>query len=61
MAAQLRHLETPIVGRIQQDRLLFDPRTVRTDQETLLLDALMVVNRAAGMAGETGNGKRHDG
>jgi L-seryl-tRNA(Ser) seleniumtransferase len=61
MAAQLRQRDTPIIGRIQQDRLLFDPRTVRTDQETLLLDALIAASKADSMAGETGNGMRHDG
>jgi L-seryl-tRNA(Ser) seleniumtransferase len=60
MAAQLRQLDTPIVGRIQQDRLLFDPRTVRADQETMLLDALIASSHADRAQTNAGNGKLDD-
>lgn len=43
MAAALRHHHPPVVGRIQQARLLFDPRTVLPEQEETLLTALKAV------------------
>jgi len=43
VAAALRRQPTPVIGRIQQDRLLFDPRTVLPEQEETLLTALMSV------------------
>jgi L-seryl-tRNA(Ser) seleniumtransferase len=39
-AAQLRRSEPAIVGRIAEERLLFDPRTVSAQDEAPLLDAL---------------------
>ena len=41
IAARLRGGLLPVVCRIQQDRLLFDPRTVLPAQEAPLLDALV--------------------
>jgi L-seryl-tRNA(Ser) seleniumtransferase len=43
VAAALRRQPTPVVCRIQQDRLLFDPRTVLPEQEETLLTALAAV------------------
>ena len=40
IAAALRRQPTPVICRIQQDRLLFDPRTVLPEQEETLLNAL---------------------
>jgi L-seryl-tRNA(Ser) seleniumtransferase len=42
-AARLRGQPTPVIGRIQRDRLLFDPRTVLPEQEETLLTALTEV------------------
>jgi len=39
-AARLRHAETPIIARIADGRVLFDPRTVLPGQEAALLKAL---------------------
>ena len=43
VAAALRSASSPVVCRIQQDHLLFDPRTVLTEQEDSLLSALTQV------------------
>ena len=40
VAAQLRMRELPVVCRIQNDRLLFDPRTVLPEQDQQLVTAL---------------------
>lgn len=45
IAALLRRQTPPIIGRIQQDRLIFDPRTVLPEQEETLLNALATVLR----------------
>lgn len=42
-AAQLRRLELPIVARIDNGRLLLDPRTVLPEQEPALLEGLREV------------------
>lgn len=39
-AAALRRQPTPVICRIQQDRLIFDPRTVLSEQEESLLTVL---------------------
>ncbi|MCB8959659.1 MAG: hypothetical protein H6651_05060 [Ardenticatenales bacterium] len=39
-AARLRQLSWPIIGRIQADQLLFDPRTVLPGQASALLAGL---------------------
>lgn len=39
-ARDLRGLETPVITRIADGRVLFDPRTVLPEQETLLLSAI---------------------
>lgn len=43
VAAALRRQLTPVICRIQQDRLLFDPRTVLPEQEETLLTTLAAV------------------
>ncbi|MGD9343353.1 MAG: L-seryl-tRNA(Sec) selenium transferase, partial [Desulfuromonadales bacterium] len=40
MASRLRSCDPPVVGRIQDDRFLIDPRTLREDDEESLLQAL---------------------
>jgi L-seryl-tRNA(Ser) seleniumtransferase len=46
-AARLRQANPPVVGRIQQERLLFDPRTVLPEQEEALLAAIVAGARQA--------------
>ena len=43
LAARLRHSEPPVVGRIQDDRFLVDPRTLNHEDQELLLQALKQV------------------
>ena len=45
VAAALRNASTPVVCRIQQDQLLFDPRTVLPEQDEALLSTLASVLR----------------
>ena len=45
LAARLRRGEPPVVGRIDDDRVLLDPRTVLSKQEE---DLLKVVSDALG-------------
>jgi L-seryl-tRNA(Ser) seleniumtransferase len=40
LAARLRRNSPPIIGRIVQDALCFDPRTVLPEQDPLILDAI---------------------
>ncbi len=40
LMAALRHNSPPIIGRVERDRLLFDPRTVLPRQDEALLDGL---------------------
>jgi L-seryl-tRNA(Ser) seleniumtransferase len=40
LAAELRAAPTPVIGRIEADRFLLDPRTVLPEQESALLDTL---------------------
>ena len=47
-AAALRRQPTPVIGRIQQDRLLFDPRTVLPEEDETLLAAIVGVARGEG-------------
>jgi L-seryl-tRNA(Ser) seleniumtransferase len=37
---ELRHNTPPIIARIEQDRVVFDPRTVFIEQDDLLLNAI---------------------
>lgn len=46
LAETLRAQPTPVIGRIQDDRFLLDPRTVLPDQEEMLLDILSAVTQA---------------
>ncbi len=43
LSKHLRMLETPIVARIEEDTLVFDPRTVLPDQDMALLRAIEMV------------------
>jgi len=38
---RLREHEPPVIGRIEQDRVLLDPRTVLPDEDDALLDAVV--------------------
>ncbi|HEY53312.1 MAG TPA: hypothetical protein G4N94_07635, partial [Caldilineae bacterium] len=40
LASLLRAGDPPVVARIEEDTLVFDPRTVRPGQDTLLLGAI---------------------
>ena len=42
---KLRHGEPPVILRLQQDSLLFDPRTIFEDQEDRLFEAVRKVNQ----------------
>jgi L-seryl-tRNA(Ser) seleniumtransferase len=41
--AQLRKNTPPIIGRIKDDRILFDPRTVLNSEEKILLDGIKTI------------------
>ena len=43
LASRLRSCDPPVVGRIQDDRFLIDPRTLSDDDEESLLQALRQV------------------
>jgi L-seryl-tRNA(Ser) seleniumtransferase len=49
LAKRLRQGDTPVVGRIEEDRVLLDPRTVLPDDERAFLRA---VRHATGRGGE---------
>jgi L-seryl-tRNA(Ser) seleniumtransferase len=38
---RLREHEPPVIGRIEQDRVLLDPRTVLTDEDDALIEAVV--------------------
>jgi L-seryl-tRNA(Ser) seleniumtransferase len=40
LARRLRLAEQPVVGRIEHDRLLFDPRTVAPDEDPVLIASI---------------------
>jgi L-seryl-tRNA(Ser) seleniumtransferase len=42
----LREANPPIIARIENDRVLFDPRTVLPDQEIAFLRQLLIVLEA---------------
>jgi L-seryl-tRNA(Ser) seleniumtransferase len=43
LAARLRHAVPPVIARIDNERLLFDPRTVLPEQDRVLVDVLQQV------------------
>jgi L-seryl-tRNA(Ser) seleniumtransferase len=47
IAQQLRQVATPVITRIENNRLLFDPRTVLPEQDTPLLQTLQQLLSAA--------------
>jgi L-seryl-tRNA(Ser) seleniumtransferase len=40
LALRLRNCQTPVIGRIREDRFLIDPRTLDAEDEALLVQAL---------------------
>jgi len=50
LASLLRGGETSVVGRIADDRLLLDPRTVQRDEEKWLLAAVVAAHWSTGMS-----------
>ncbi len=44
LLAQLRRLSTPVIARIENDRVIFDPRTILPQLEQEFLDQLMTVD-----------------
>jgi L-seryl-tRNA(Ser) seleniumtransferase len=45
LASQLRHLDPPLVARIERERVLLDPRTVLPDQDTTVEGHLLSLAR----------------
>ena len=43
LAARLREVEPPVIARIEEDRVVLDPRTVLPDEEDVLLESLKAV------------------
>jgi len=37
---KLRYMETPIIARIEEDRVLFDPRTVLNEQDQQMIEEI---------------------
>jgi L-seryl-tRNA(Ser) seleniumtransferase len=46
LARQMRAADPPVIGRIEDDRLLLDPRTVLPEQENLLLQVMQRLGQA---------------
>jgi L-seryl-tRNA(Ser) seleniumtransferase len=44
-AGRLREVDPPIIARVEDDRVVFDPRTVLADQEDDLLTGIELVLR----------------
>jgi L-seryl-tRNA(Ser) seleniumtransferase len=47
LAAHLRAADPPVVARIEDDRLLLDPRTVLPEQDTMLVEVVRAALRAS--------------
>ncbi len=45
LVSKLRRGRPPVIPRLQQDRILFDPRTIREDQEAELIEAVAAACR----------------
>jgi L-seryl-tRNA(Ser) seleniumtransferase len=43
LAVALRHANPPLISRIEDDRLVLDPRTVLPEEEQALLQIVMAV------------------
>ena len=52
--AELRAFDPPVIARIENDRLLFDLRTVLPEQDALLADALCALARSPETSGSGG-------
>jgi L-seryl-tRNA(Ser) seleniumtransferase len=48
VARRLRDLEPPVIARIEEDKLLLDPRTVLPDQDLLVMELLASVLTSKG-------------
>jgi len=46
LAARLRDQEIPVIGRIQEERLLLNPRTLRPDEESELVESVRAALQA---------------
>ena len=42
LASRLREAEPPVIARIEDDRVVLDPRTVLPDEESVLIESLKV-------------------
>jgi L-seryl-tRNA(Ser) seleniumtransferase len=40
VAERLRSREVPVIGRIEKDQLLLDPRSVLPEEDSIVLEAL---------------------
>lgn len=58
VAERLRSTDPPVIGRIADDRLLFDPRTVLVEQEDPLIAA--VVDAVTGAANKVAGGANNE-
>jgi seryl-tRNA(Sec) selenium transferase len=43
LVTRLRHSQPPVIGRVQDNQFLIDPRTLNNDDEALLLQAMQQV------------------
>ncbi len=54
LSSRLRRASTPVIGRIEQDRVWLDPRTVQLDEEADLLEAVRCSLESPSNDGSTG-------
>ncbi|UCG25494.1 MAG: L-seryl-tRNA(Sec) selenium transferase [Chloroflexota bacterium] len=57
LGAALRETERPVIGRIADDRLLLDPRTVLEEQEEIMLAS--IIESVSALEAESGSGVRN--
>ena len=58
LATALRAAEQPVVGRITDDNLVLDPRTVLEEQDETMLAS--IIEAASALAADGGTGVRND-